>query len=61
MEWKLEPKLERERLIECLFGKKICVTGQSSKPNATAFEDRKIEDIGDILVEYGFNSQKKEI
>lgn len=51
----LPSRMTTSQLIECLFGKKICVTGQSSKPNATAFEDRKIEDIGDILVEYGFN------
>jgi len=43
------------QLIECIIGKKICVTGKSEKPNATAFEDRKIDEIGDTLVKAGFN------
>jgi hypothetical protein len=43
------------QLIECILGKKICVTGKTEKPNATAFEDRKIDEIGDILVKEGFN------
>ncbi len=43
------------QLIECLLGKKICVEGKFTKPNATAFENRKIDEIGDILVSHGFN------
>ena len=37
------------------MGKKICVTGNPEKPNATAFEDRHINEIGDTLVKLGFN------
>ena len=43
------------QLIECLVGKKICIEGKFTKPNATAFDDRRIDEIGDILVSHGFN------
>ncbi len=43
------------QLIECLTGKKVAVEGNFTKPNATAFEDRKIEEIGDALVKAGYN------
>jgi DNA-directed RNA polymerase II subunit RPB2 len=43
------------QLIETVIGKKICIKGENTKPNATAFEERNIEEIGDELVKHGFN------
>lgn len=43
------------QLIETVIGKHICIKGESSKPNATAFEERNIEEIGNELVKHGFN------
>jgi DNA-directed RNA polymerase II subunit RPB2 len=43
------------QLIECITGKKICIEGNFSKPNATAFEERNIEEIGNELLKHGFN------
>ena len=51
----LPNRMTISQLIECLTGKKICVEGISSDPNATAFENRNIEDIGDTLVKAGYN------
>lgn len=51
----LPSRMTTSQLIECITGKKICVSGESENPNATAFEDRKIQEIGDLLVKEGFN------
>lgn len=48
-------RMTTSQLIECIIGKKVCVSGESIKPVATAFQDRKIDEIGNELVKHGFN------